>query len=66
VGVAVKPAWRLPRWDRLLIPLPGATAAFALGEPILVKAPDPLEGKLLRRVAGEMNALTERAWRMVA
>ena len=34
VGAATRRAVRLPRWDGLLIPLPGAHVAFVLGQPI--------------------------------
>ncbi len=59
-GCAAEPAFRFPRWDRHLVPLPGARIAAALS--------DPMAGRrdLGRRAAEEqlsrvLDAMTERA-----
>ena len=63
IGVAVRPAARLPRWDRLLIPLPGASVSFAFGEPIRVGPNARLDNALLGRLAAALETQTERARR---
>lgn len=60
VGVAAKPALRLPRWDHHSIPLPGAYIRIAVGE--ILRLPDnPKNLDFAADVAVTLNRLTDEA-----
>jgi lysophospholipid acyltransferase (LPLAT)-like uncharacterized protein len=59
VGVAARPALRFPRWDRILVPLPGASVAATFGAPLRLDViPRTLRAA---KVADALNDLTARA-----
>jgi lysophospholipid acyltransferase (LPLAT)-like uncharacterized protein len=59
VGCAAWPALALPRWDRLLVPLPGARIALAFGSPLALGGSrfEPHEA----RIAAALDGLAARA-----
>ncbi len=61
VGFAARPAIRIPRWDRHLVPLPGARFATVFGTPIHIPRNTPLEPPLLASMDEALNILTRRA-----
>jgi lysophospholipid acyltransferase (LPLAT)-like uncharacterized protein len=61
LGVAARPAVRLPRWDHHLFPIPGARIAVVYGEPIMVGRQDEIDDNLTIRVATALNAAEEQA-----
>lgn len=61
VGCAARPAIRLPRWDRLLVPLPNARIAVACAAPILVERHAEIDDALRSRVADALNEAERRA-----
>jgi lysophospholipid acyltransferase (LPLAT)-like uncharacterized protein len=61
VGCAASSAWRVPRWDRHLVPLPGARIMTVFGEPLVLddrRSPDAVA-----QAARVLNDLTRRAER---
>lgn len=60
VGCAASPAFRLPRWDGLLVPFPGASTALAVGAPWACSA-HCMRGEALDRLAQYLHRLTGRA-----
>lgn len=65
LSLAADRAWRVPSWDRTLVPLPFARIVIAAGEPIQVPRPagqDDLEASR-RYLETELNELTELARR---
>jgi lysophospholipid acyltransferase (LPLAT)-like uncharacterized protein len=65
VGYAARPALHLPRWDRLIVPVPGARMATSVGEPISIAPHQRVNAALLRSVQDRLNDVTERAYRLV-
>jgi lysophospholipid acyltransferase (LPLAT)-like uncharacterized protein len=61
VGFAAAPALHVPRWDRLLVPLPGARVAIRLGEPIHVAADERLTRPLRLTAARALDDATRQA-----
>jgi len=66
IGSAARPAVRLPRWDRHLIPLRGAQIAIVYGEPIMVDRRAEIDEALRSRVAGALDAAEQRAWAILS
>lgn len=62
VAAAARPAVRLPRWDRHLVPLPGPDIAIVYGEPITVDRRAEINVALSLRVTDPLNAAEQRAW----
>jgi lysophospholipid acyltransferase (LPLAT)-like uncharacterized protein len=65
IGAAAKPAFRAPRWDHQLIPLPYARIALAYGEPIVIPKGDDIGPELCARVTQALAAAEKRAWALV-
>lgn len=65
VGAAAAPVLRLPRWDRLMVPLPGARAELLCGPPIHVERRADLEGALRAATARALHAATNEARRLL-
>jgi lysophospholipid acyltransferase (LPLAT)-like uncharacterized protein len=57
VGCRASPALRLPRWDRLIVPLPGARFALAVGAAL----PKQKSAEAKARLARTLHGLSERA-----
>jgi lysophospholipid acyltransferase (LPLAT)-like uncharacterized protein len=62
VGCAVRPALRVPRWDRLMVPLPGARSVATIDQPIRIDRSQRVDAHFLAAIEGRLNAATERAW----
>ncbi|MFW6146078.1 MAG: lysophospholipid acyltransferase family protein [Planctomycetota bacterium] len=63
VGYAVSAAWRVPSWDRMLLPKPGAAARVVAGAPIRVPADATWEDLEMyrQRVQDAMDDVQARA-----
>jgi lysophospholipid acyltransferase (LPLAT)-like uncharacterized protein len=60
VGVAARPAVRFPRWDRILVPLPGASIAATFGAPLrLGDMPRSLRAAALADILNDLTARAE-------
>ena len=66
VGAATWPAWRLPRWDQQMIPLPGARATFVFGAPLFVNRAADIDEALRARLAEALNASFQQAQALLA
>jgi lysophospholipid acyltransferase (LPLAT)-like uncharacterized protein len=64
VGFAAWPAVRVPRWDRLIVPLPGARVVFVVGKPTLVARKEPIDRAAADRLGTLLDAVNDRAWSM--
>lgn len=62
MGYAARPAFRAPRWDRQLVPLPGARIAVVFGEPIIIERRAEIDGALRSHVSNAVNVAEQRAW----
>ena len=62
---AARPALRMPRWDRQIIPLPGTHISTVFGEPINVDRRADIEGEPSRVLAAALGDLTRRAWALL-
>ena len=62
VGCAATPSFRVPRWDRHLVPLPGARVITVFGPPLPLHD-DPRAEATVREACTIMNDLTTRAER---
>jgi len=60
VGCAASLCFRLPRWDRLVVPLPGAHAAGVVGGPWACEGAWTSK-EALDRLAAQLHRLTRRA-----
>jgi lysophospholipid acyltransferase (LPLAT)-like uncharacterized protein len=60
VGCAARPCLRWPRWDRHVVPLPGASVAMVVDEPLHVDRGDDLEA-LEKSLAERLDAAERRA-----
>jgi lysophospholipid acyltransferase (LPLAT)-like uncharacterized protein len=65
IGAAARPAFRAPRWDHQLIPLPHARIALVYGEPIMISKGDDIGPDLCARVTQALDAAEKRAWALV-
>jgi lysophospholipid acyltransferase (LPLAT)-like uncharacterized protein len=64
VGFAAWPAVRFPRWDRLIVPLPGARVVFVVGKPFLVGLREPVDRAATDRLGSVLDGVNDRAWSM--
>jgi lysophospholipid acyltransferase (LPLAT)-like uncharacterized protein len=62
MGYAARPAIRAPRWDRHLVPLPGARIAVVYGEAIVIDRRTEIDEALRTRVSDAVDAAERRAW----
>jgi lysophospholipid acyltransferase (LPLAT)-like uncharacterized protein len=53
-GFAASPSFSLPRWDRHVVPLPGARVCAVMGEPMVIGRDEPVD-------EAHLEALAERA-----
>jgi lysophospholipid acyltransferase (LPLAT)-like uncharacterized protein len=65
MGYAVRPGFRAPRWDRHLVPLPGARIAVVYGEPMFIERRTDIDEALRSRVADAVDAAERRAWALL-
>ncbi len=61
VGFAARPAVRVPRWDRHLVPLPGARLTVVLGKPLRLARDQEIDEPFLESIRDLLNALARRA-----
>lgn len=61
VGIAAKPALALPRWDRMVLPLPGATVVHVFGQPIQLTKKAVLDEKHFQTLANALNEMSRQA-----
>jgi len=61
VGFAAKPSFRFPRWDRHLVPLPGARIAVVCSEPVYLDRKQELDEPFLASMGGMIEAVTQHA-----
>ena len=66
VGSAARPAVHFPRWDRQLVPLPGAKVAVVYGEPILIERDTEIDEALRLQVTEALDAAEKRAWSIIS
>lgn len=62
---AARPGPRLPRWDRLLLPLPGGHVSAAFEMPIHVARHAPLESAARETLRAALDTASRRAWALV-
>lgn len=60
VGVAAEPVLRLPRWDRHMVPLPGARTMVVVGAPMR-SSRNTRRGDGAERLARRLDALMQQA-----
>ena len=65
VGIAARPAFRFPRWDRHLIPLPGARLAAVISKPFKLSRDQQIDGPFLDEMGKRISDATRRAWEIV-
>ncbi len=64
-GFAARPSFRFPRWDRHLVPLPGARLAVVFSKSILVSRAQKLDDDFLTAMGEEIEKVTRRAWEII-
>ena len=64
IGFAARPAVRWPRWDRQIIPLPGARVAAVIGPPIVVEQRRPIDAARRAALGEAIGNVTRRAWEL--
>jgi lysophospholipid acyltransferase (LPLAT)-like uncharacterized protein len=64
VGLAAWPAFRWPKWDRHLTPLPGARAAAIYGAPITLRRAADLDAAA-EDLSARLAHVNARAWQIV-
>ncbi len=60
-GFAASPSVSYPRWDRHIIPLPGARIGVAFGEPITIGRQEPVDDARLAALAEQVRAVHRQA-----
>ena len=65
VGFAARPAVRVPRWDRHLVPLPGARMSIAIGNPIRLPRDQEISEPFLESIREKLNSISLRAWEIL-
>jgi len=60
-GFAARPGVSYPRWDRHLIPLPGARLTAVLEEPMLIGRDEPIDDAHLAALADRLHAANRQA-----
>ena len=61
VGFAARPAIRFPRWDRHLIPFPGARLVGVVGKPFYLKHEQEIDGPFLDSIRDMLNSASHLA-----
>jgi lysophospholipid acyltransferase (LPLAT)-like uncharacterized protein len=61
VGLAARAAFRVPRWDRHLVPLPGARIVGVVGKPRRVERDQEIDQPFLDAIKLHLNNLSHRA-----
>lgn len=61
VGIAARRFVRMPRWDRLQVPVPGSRVAIVIGEPVQLAPDERISARTQGALAGALRSLTTRA-----
>ena len=65
-GFAASPSVNLPRWDRHVVPLPGARLSAVLDEPMVIGRDEPVDEAHLEALAERVHAANRLARRLLA
>lgn len=65
VGFAARPSFRFPRWDRHLVPLPGARLAIVFSGPVRIARHQKLDQPFLDSMGELIESVTRRAWEII-
>ena len=65
IGYAASPAFRVPRWDRHIVPFPGARVAAVVGAQTFVTRRQSVNKLMLSSIESQLNEVTDRAWEIV-
>ena len=65
VGFAARPSFRIPRWDRHLVPLPHAKLAIVFGKPIHIMRDQDIDEPFLESIKDHLNSIAQRAWEIL-
>jgi lysophospholipid acyltransferase (LPLAT)-like uncharacterized protein len=65
VGFAARPSFRVPRWDRHLIPLPNAKISVVIGKPIRIARDCEIDAPFLDSIKLHLDAVARRAWEIL-
>lgn len=65
VGFAARPAVRVPRWDRHLVPLPGARMSIVLGKPVRLARDQEIDESFLESIKESLEFVSRRAWEIL-
>ena len=65
VGFAARPAVRVMRWDRHLVPLPGARMSIVIGKPIRLARDQEIDEPFLESIREKLNSVSRRAWEIL-
>ncbi|MBL8045229.1 MAG: DUF374 domain-containing protein [Anaerolineales bacterium] len=61
VGAAAQPVWRLPRWDKQQVPLPGARLRLVFAPPLYVARGEEIDDALCTKTAQILNEAMQEA-----
>jgi lysophospholipid acyltransferase (LPLAT)-like uncharacterized protein len=65
VGFAARVAFKVPRWDRHLVPLPGARIVGVIGTPIRLARDQQIDQPFLDSIKLHLDAVARRAWEIL-
>jgi lysophospholipid acyltransferase (LPLAT)-like uncharacterized protein len=65
VGLAARPSFKFPRWDRHIIPLPGARIVGVIGKPICLPRDQQIDQLFLDSIKLHLDTITRRAWELL-
>ena len=65
MAFAAQPAFRVPRWDRHLVPLPGARIMTVFGAPVWLERNAEIDEPRLKTLGANLNEATRRAWELL-
>jgi lysophospholipid acyltransferase (LPLAT)-like uncharacterized protein len=66
MAFAAQPAFRVPRWDRHLVPLPGARITAVFGTPVRLERNAKIDEPRLEGLGSSLNEATRWAWELLA
>jgi len=64
-GFAARPSFRYPRWDKHLVPLPGARLTAVASKPIYVARGQVIDQAFLDAMGEEIRKVRARAWEIL-
>jgi lysophospholipid acyltransferase (LPLAT)-like uncharacterized protein len=62
VGIAARPAVRVPRWDRHLVPFPKSKLVMVVGKPLYVPRTQDIDDPFLATIKDHLDEISKRAW----